>query len=183
MSAAAKSAQYYYSAGKRKTAIARVKLYDGGKGEITVNDMKIREYFPTALQTENAVAPLSITDNLKKFDAVISVQGGGKSAQSDAIRHGFSRALLLVDPDLHDLNAIEVARDGILECRHEEGRGAPFRCLGEIAAHRHALHIADVCGQAVFRILLLELPTPKKSYRHAGAGGGVSLLAHHGVKN
>ncbi len=96
MSVAA-SKQYYFTSGKRKTAVARVKLYEGGKGEFTVNGMKIREYFQTALQVENATAPLRITDTLKKFDATIEVAGGGKSAQSDAIRHGFSRALLIVD--------------------------------------------------------------------------------------
>ncbi len=92
--------QYFYAAGKRKTAIARVKLFDGGKGDITVNGKKIRDYFPTALHVENATAPLRITDNAKKFDAEVTIKGGGKSAQSDALRHGISRGLLLVDPEL-----------------------------------------------------------------------------------
>lgn len=92
--------QYFYSAGKRKTAVARVKLFDDGKGDITVNGKKIKDYFPTALHVENATAPLRITDNAKKFDAEVKIAGGGKSAQSDALRHGISRSLLLVDPDL-----------------------------------------------------------------------------------
>lgn len=91
--------QYYYSAGKRKTAIARVKLYEG-KGDVVINDKKLKEYFETPTRIENAVAPLRITDNAKKFDVVVNVKGGGKAAQSDAVRHGISRALLLVDPDL-----------------------------------------------------------------------------------
>ena len=97
---AATSAQYFYSAGKRKTAIARVKLFDNGKGDIVVNDKKVREYFPTHLHTENATAPLRLADALKRFDIVATIKGGGKSAQSDALRHGISRALLLIDPDL-----------------------------------------------------------------------------------
>lgn len=102
--------QYFYSAGKRKTAIARVKLYEGGKGDVMVNEKKIRDYFPTALHVENATAALRITDNAKKFDVKISVKGGGKSAQSDAVRHGISRALLLVDPDLRST----LKREGFL---------------------------------------------------------------------
>ena len=92
--------QYFYAAGKRKTAVARVKLFEGGKGDVTVNGKKIKDYFPTALHIENATAPLRITDNAKKFDAEVKLSGGGKSAQSDALRHGISRSLLLVDPEL-----------------------------------------------------------------------------------
>ena len=92
--------QYFYSAGKRKTAIARVKLFDGGKGEVTINGKPIRDYFPTFVHTENALAPLRITDLAKKFNIEVHVKGGGKSAQSDAVRHGISRSLLLIDPEL-----------------------------------------------------------------------------------
>ncbi|MCA9370408.1 MAG: 30S ribosomal protein S9 [Candidatus Peregrinibacteria bacterium] len=102
--------QYFYSAGKRKTAIARVKLFDGGKGDVTVNGKKIKEYFGTAVQVENALAPLRITDNAKAFDVVVMVQGGGKAAQSDAVRHGISRSLLLVDPELRST----LKREGFL---------------------------------------------------------------------
>ena len=91
--------QYFYSAGKRKTAIARVKLYEGGKGEVQVNDRKIKEYFQNSLEVENALAPLKLTDSAKTFDIVVTVKGGGKTAQSDAIRHGVSRALVLFNPD------------------------------------------------------------------------------------
>jgi small subunit ribosomal protein S9 len=99
MTAATKS-QYFYSAGKRKTAIARVKLFDGGKGDVTINGLPIRDYFPTFVHTENALAPLRITDLAKKYNVEIMVKGGGKAAQSDAARHGISRCLLLVDPEL-----------------------------------------------------------------------------------
>lgn len=94
------SAQYFYSAGKRKTSIARVKLFDEGKGDVTVNGKKIRDYFPTNMHVENALASLRLVDMLKRFNIEVSIKGGGKSSQSDALRHGISRALLLVDPDL-----------------------------------------------------------------------------------
>ena len=101
--------QYFGSIGKRKTAIARVRLFAEGSGEATVNGMKLKEYF-TALQVENALAPFALTDQKAKFDVVTEVEGGGKSAQSDAIRHGISRGLLLVNPDFR----IELKRAGFL---------------------------------------------------------------------
>lgn len=107
---AAKASQYYYSAGKRKTAVARVKLFEGGKGDVTVNGKKAKDYFATMLQVENALAPLRITENLKSFDIEVSVKGGGKSAQSDAMRHGISRSLLLKDPELRST----LKREGFL---------------------------------------------------------------------
>ncbi|HCI03388.1 MAG: 30S ribosomal protein S9 [Candidatus Peribacteraceae bacterium] len=90
--------QYHYAAGKRKTAIARVKLFEGGKGDLKVNGKDAKEYF-TRIQRENALAPLALTDNTKTFDIEASVKGGGKSAQSDAIRHGISKGLTLFGPD------------------------------------------------------------------------------------
>lgn len=91
--------QYHYSAGKRKTAVARVKLYEGGSGKVLINDKEIRDYFPTHVHVENALSPLRLTETLKTLDAQIKVEGGGKSAQSDAVRHGLSRALLLINPE------------------------------------------------------------------------------------
>ncbi len=99
MSPTTSKRQYHYSAGKRKTAIARVKLYEGGSGAAKVNSKDLKDYF-TPVQRENALAPLSLTDNAKVFDVEVKVEGGGKSAQSDAMRHGISRALVLYNPDL-----------------------------------------------------------------------------------
>ncbi|MBM3231679.1 30S ribosomal protein S9 [Candidatus Peregrinibacteria bacterium] len=90
---------YHYSTGKRKSAIARVRLLENGKGEAMVNGMKIKEYFQTSVQVENALAPLKVTDTVKSFDVEVQVEGGGKAAQSDALRHGISRSLLLYNPD------------------------------------------------------------------------------------
>lgn len=90
--------QYFGSIGKRKTAVARVKLFESGSGEIEINGLPIKKYFPGVL-VENALAPLTITD-MKKCDIQALVDGGGKASQSDAVRHGISRALLLVNPEL-----------------------------------------------------------------------------------
>ena len=91
--------QYYYSAGKRKTAIARVKLHQEGGGEVMVNGMKIGDYF-SGVQAENALAPLALTELSKEFNVEVALIGGGKASQSDAMRLGISRALLLHDPEL-----------------------------------------------------------------------------------
>ena len=91
--------QYIAAVGKRKTAIARVKLFQNGTGACTVNGLKIKDYF-FGMLTENALAPLKITDQLKTYDIEAITKGGGKNAQSDAIRHGISRALLLINPEL-----------------------------------------------------------------------------------
>ncbi len=93
-----KNRQYLSAIGKRKTAIARVKLYQDGAGEVTVNGKKPKEYF-TAYQVENALAPLALTGQKSAVDVDLRIVGGGKSSQSDAMRHAISRALLLLNPD------------------------------------------------------------------------------------
>lgn len=94
---------YFYAVGKRKTAIARVRMFQDGSGDFTVNGMPIKKYL-AGTQIENAMAALILTNNKSTVDVEAIVQGGGKSAQSDAIRHGISRALLLLNPEFrHDL--------------------------------------------------------------------------------
>ncbi len=92
------SRQYFYGTGKRKTSIARVKLFDEGKGDVFVNGKKMKEYF-AGPQVENAVAPLALIGKKGSFDVEAIIVGGGKASQSDALRHGISRALLLINPD------------------------------------------------------------------------------------
>lgn len=90
---------YLAGLGKRKTARARVKLFQDGSGEVTINGMKMKEYFAAGFQTENALAPLTLAGVAKTVDIEARVSGGGKAGQSDAVRHGISRALLLLNPD------------------------------------------------------------------------------------
>jgi len=89
---------YYYGLGKRKSAIARVRLFQLGEGKVTVNGMKLAEYFFGTLG-ENSLAPLAMTEQLKTLDLQVFIEGGGKVAQSDAMRLGISRALVLMNPD------------------------------------------------------------------------------------
>lgn len=99
---------YFYATGKRKTAIARVRLMQEG-GEVKVNGQKLSQYF-AGLQIENALAPLAITGVKGRYGVQAEIVGGGKSAQSDALRHGISRALLLVHPEFRT----ELKRAGFL---------------------------------------------------------------------
>ena len=96
--------QYYYGTGKRKLAIAKVRLYlaagssdIGAPGHIRVNGRPLEEVFSWLPWQEAVKEPLKVTDSLDRFTIVASVQGGGISAWSHAVRHGISRALALYD--------------------------------------------------------------------------------------
>lgn len=104
-------ADSYYATGKRKTAIARVWLRPG-KGNIKLNrTTNVEDYFGGGDNFRQIVErPLVLTDTLGKYDVIATVRGGGKSAQADALRHGISRALLVVDPD----NRQNLKRAGLL---------------------------------------------------------------------
>ena len=86
--------QYQYGTGRRKSSVARVRLYQGGTGSITINGRDIDEYF--GLDTLKLIVrqPLVATKTLGTVDIVCTVAGGGVSGQAGAIRHGISRALL-----------------------------------------------------------------------------------------
>lgn len=95
-------AHYYYGTGRRKSAVARVRLYPGS-GSITVNNKPFESTYGTENMKRTVLYPLVVTDSANKFDVVVNVGGGGLSGQVDAIRHGISRALLLVDDNLKPL--------------------------------------------------------------------------------
>jgi small subunit ribosomal protein S9 len=93
------SRPYFYGLGKRKSAIAQVRLFPDGEGKVTVNGMALNKYF-FSTHGENALAPLVLSDLHKKVDLEVVLQGGGKPSQSDAMRLGISRALTLMDSQL-----------------------------------------------------------------------------------
>ena len=101
----------YYATGKRKTAVARVWLQPGD-GNITVNKLSIDDYFGGLIldSRKKIEGPLQTTDNVGKFDVVATLKGGGKSAQTEALRHGIARALLEVDSE----NRVPLKRAGFL---------------------------------------------------------------------
>ena len=91
--------KYFYGTGRRKSSVARVRVYENGTGAITINGRDIDDYF--GLETLKLVVrqPLVTSDMVGKVDVVITVAGGGVSGQAGAIRHGISRALLGVNPE------------------------------------------------------------------------------------
>ena len=87
---------YFYGTGRRKSSVARVRLYPGS-GKITINNRDVDEYF--GLETLKLIInqPFGVTNTAGKYDIVANVNGGGISGQAGAIRHGVARALLLAD--------------------------------------------------------------------------------------
>jgi small subunit ribosomal protein S9 len=93
------STEIYYATGRRKTSSARVYLKKG-KGDISVNDRKLDEYFGRKVAQMLVMQPLELLDLSEKLDINIKVKGGGSFGQAGAIRHGISRALTSFDEEL-----------------------------------------------------------------------------------
>ncbi|TSA46228.1 30S ribosomal protein S9 [bacterium] len=93
------AARYLFAIGRRKTALAKIKLTPDGKGEMTVNARPWQHYFPTLSMQKAVMQPFVALGLEKKFDAVVSCSGGGVAAQAEAVRLALSRALLKVNPD------------------------------------------------------------------------------------
>ncbi len=94
---------FLYAVGRRKTAIARVRLVPGSGGTVTINEKPVERYFPNLDDRNVVLFPLTVTSNQEKFNATITVLGGGVSGQADAISHGISRALVAGDESLRKL--------------------------------------------------------------------------------
>ncbi len=90
---------YYYGTGRRKTAVARVRLFPGGDGTIIVNGKDSNQYFGREALTSTIRAPLRLLDVGGRFNATVRVVGGGVSGQAGAVRHGIARALVRADEE------------------------------------------------------------------------------------
>ena len=109
--------------GRRKTAIARVRL-TAGTGKWTINDRELVAYFPSEASRNYLLQPLVITNLKDKFDIAVRVTGGGPSGQTGAVRHALSRALSLADNTLRDplKKAGCLTRDARMKERKKPGR-------------------------------------------------------------
>jgi len=94
-----KNETYYYGVGRRKTAVARVRLL-AGNGSIIINGVPYEERFPRLEHRRIILQPLLVTDSISKYNAVVKVAGSGISGQGGAIAHGIARALLKTDESL-----------------------------------------------------------------------------------
>ena len=86
------------SVGRRKNAIARVKLSDGS-GKLLVNAREFENYFPLAIQRDEILKPFKVTDTMGRYDAQVRVNGGGPVGQAGAVRLGIARSLVALDED------------------------------------------------------------------------------------
>ena len=91
----------YLGTGRRKTAIARVRLIPGGEGAIIINKRTLDEYFPLDTMKLIVNQPLVATGTTDKFDVYVNVYGGGYTGQAGAIRHGIARALCVADSEAY----------------------------------------------------------------------------------
>ena len=89
--------KYSYAVGRRKSAIAQVRLYQKGKGEVFVNDRELNDYFPTESLRQAALAPLMDMNLLDSHDVTVVVSGGGVKGQAEAVKLGVARALNIED--------------------------------------------------------------------------------------
>lgn len=116
-------ARYHYGTGRRKTAVARVRMYPG-KGTITVNGKTVPEYFGGRSNHHAALeTPLRLTNTTGRYDIVVKVVGGGVSGQVGAVRHGIARALVRSDEELRPVlkRAKLLTRDARVKERKKVG--------------------------------------------------------------
>ena len=91
---------YFHQTGRRKTAVAQVRLVPEGGGAVIVNGIPYEELFPRFVHRQTIVKPLVLTESLSKYNVMVKVAGGGMSGQSGAIAHGIARALVSADESL-----------------------------------------------------------------------------------
>jgi small subunit ribosomal protein S9 len=88
--------------GRRKESVARVRLRDGA-GQVTLNGKALEAYFPTMATRLRVMEPLQITQTQGRYDIDATLEGGGTTGQSDALRLGIARALVELDPELRSV--------------------------------------------------------------------------------
>ena len=116
-------ATQHIGTGRRKTAVARVRLATG-TGKIVINGRPFENYFPVESQRFTATQPLTATGMADRYDAQITVAGGGPDGQAGAVRHGLARALLTVDANLRPILKAEgfLTRDPRMRERKKYGQ-------------------------------------------------------------
>ncbi len=109
--------------GRRKTAVARVKLTEGS-GKVSINNSELEKYFPVAVLREEVLKPFAVTSTQGRYDARVRVQGGGPTGQAGAIKLGIARSLVAVDEDTRQTlrNAGLLTRDPRMVERKKYGQ-------------------------------------------------------------
>ncbi|MGA3283331.1 MAG: 30S ribosomal protein S9 [Verrucomicrobiota bacterium] len=120
---AAETKNEFLGTGRRKTAVARVRLATGN-GKIIVNGRPFENYFPLETLRSTAAQPLAVTGTAEKFDVRVNVTGGGPNGQAGAVRHGIARALIVADATLRAMLKAEglLTRDSRMKERKKYGQ-------------------------------------------------------------
>ncbi len=115
---------YFYGTGRRKTAVARVKIMPG-RGTIVINGVPYEELLSRTELRQMVIKPLVVTETLSKYNVVVKTEGGGIAGQAGAISHGIARALVKANPD----NRLKLKRNGLLtrDPRAKERKKAGLR--------------------------------------------------------
>ena len=100
MAKATKKKIQYWGTGRRKTAVARVRLLPNGTGAIIINGKSIDDYCANEIDKQVIRQPLTLTETVSSYDVMVNVCGGGYTGQAGAIRHGIARALIVADANL-----------------------------------------------------------------------------------
>lgn len=131
-----KKKNYTYALGRRKTAVARVRLFQSptvpgveGEHQLVVNGKSVEVYFPGELNKTRYRAPFIATDTLQKMSASVKVEGSGVSGQLDAAVHGIARALVVFNPEHRSTlkKAGFLTRDSRAKERRKAGKGGKAR--------------------------------------------------------
>ena len=162
------SPAFFSGTGRRKTAIARVRLLPG-EGEIVVNGRSLEEHFGNAVNETELRMPFRVTGTEGRYNAMIKVEGGGVTGQAGAIRHGIARALLEVDPEA---NRLPLRQAGLPDARsaHEGTQEVRAQASPQGAAVHQALAEAAAPAAHARRCRL-------RSLAHAPSGALAPLLA------
>jgi small subunit ribosomal protein S9 len=120
---ATKTTNEFLGTGRRKTAVARVRL-TSGNGKVTVNGRAFENYFALETLRATVTQPLNLTGTAEKFDVCINVSGGGPNGQAGAVRHGIARALIVADASLRPALKAEgfLTRDPRMREREKYGQ-------------------------------------------------------------
>lgn len=119
----ADKAQEYSATGRRKTAVARVRLVEG-TGSAKVNKRELNDYFPSEALKQYIMQPLQLTNTAEKYDFAATIKGGGIAGQAGALRHALARALTVADSSLRDVlkNSGCLTRDARMKERKKPGQ-------------------------------------------------------------
>lgn len=123
--------KYIEAIGRRKEAIARVRLHHGGSGTIKINDRELTDYLPLETMQQSVISPLKETGMENVFDITVHVSGGGIHGQADGIRLGIARALIDFNPEFRSTlkKAGFLSRDARVKERkkfgHKSARRSP----------------------------------------------------------